>query len=37
MRMWSESNSDLSDFVEDDLRKQFSVIGYAFESEFTEE
>jgi hypothetical protein len=27
-----ELNSDLSDFEEDDLREQFSVIGYAFES-----
>jgi hypothetical protein len=35
-----ESNSDLSEFEEDDLREQFSVIGYAgyaFESEFSEE
>jgi hypothetical protein len=25
------------DFEEDDHREQFSVIGYAFESEFTDE
>jgi hypothetical protein len=32
-----EFNSDLSDFEEDDHREQFSVIGHAFELEFTEE
>jgi hypothetical protein len=26
-----ELNYDFSDFEEDDLREQFSVIGYAFE------